>query len=120
MEGRISEPGVAWIFEVAQRITTRQGSVDKLDKGNVWEGDLTVDGKQKSRESLTLASIVNFLFTSKGAFRRYQMLGVAVIARYNELALCGEVPGVSLRAGNEVGLAMSSSNPRQTLCGREE
>lgn len=61
MQGRISEPGVAWIFEVAQRIITRQGSVDKLDNGNVWEGDLTAGAKQKSRESLTLASIVKLL-----------------------------------------------------------
>lgn len=62
MEGRISEPGVAWIFDVAQRIITRQGSMDKLDDGNVWEGDLTVDGRQKSQELLTLASIVKLLF----------------------------------------------------------
>lgn len=63
MEGRVSEPGVTWEFEVAQRIAMRRGSADKLDRnGNVWKGDIT--STQERHESLTLASIVE-------PFRRY-------------------------------------------------
>lgn len=78
------------------------------------------DGSQKSGESLTLASIVKLIFRPKDVFRWYQMLGVAVIARYNELALCGEVPCVERRAGGEVVHAITSSNPRQTVGWRED
>lgn len=43
MEGRVSELGVTWELERAQRIATRRGSVDELDRnGNEWKGDLTV------------------------------------------------------------------------------
>lgn len=34
MENRMSEPGVAWEFEVARRIATRRGSED--NNGIVW------------------------------------------------------------------------------------
>lgn len=40
--------------------------MDKLDDGSVWEGDLTVDGRQKSQELLTLASIVRLLLQVEG------------------------------------------------------
>lgn len=114
MKGRVSKPGDAEEFDMAQSIATRRGSVDKLNhNGIVWERDLKVD--RRVRGHLLWRPYWSFFVRPKDAFRRYQMLSVAVIARYNELASCGEVPDVG-----GVGHAISSSKWRQTVRGREE